>query len=491
MATVNVLLDKDKPTEAEAYLKANAGSMKVEDLLRAQSAVGKAVDARQALVVADEVFKTVAEPAIKPTDFGRLTNLVMQAESGGKRYGTDGKLLTSPKGAQGEMQVMPGTAKDPGYGVKPAQNNSPEELARVGRDYLVAMVREFSGDVPKALAAYNAGPGAVQDAEKQAAQGRSGSVDWLSYMPAETQAYVATISTQFGNGGGAPALPSLAQLHDDVRTRIPPDQPQRRKQALDDVTRRYEDALKAKKQTEDENTARAYQWVAQNGGRVSMLPANLRANLPPKEFDNLLNYGQRVSKGDDITDPIVFQKLATDDAWVKGMTDAQFYMQTRKLSQADAQQMALRRGKLINGDVGAKGPSDLDTGAVNAILNNRLQKIGMDPSPKDGSGQAQRVGAIRKFVWDSVLQAQQAAGKKFTDGEMSSTIDKLFAQSDTFQRTFLGINTGTASKRLMQMEVGDIPGEVKKRLKDDFKKAGIEPSDADLLGAYLQLKAVR
>lgn len=503
VSTINLLLDKDKPTEAEKYLRENAGSMKTEDMLRAQAAVGKAVDARQGLVVAQTVVDKVLKPAVAPTDFGRLhtlagepaperlTELVKMAESGGKRYGAGGVILTSTKGAKGEMQVLDSTNKDPGYGVVPARDNSPDERARVGRDYLKAMLREFPDDYRKGLAAYNAGAGRVQQAMEQAAKGRSGSADWLSYMPEETKAYVAKISGQFEKGDGTPTLPTLQSLHEQVRNTIPPDQPQRRKIALDEVTRQYEETLKAKKQGEDENIARGYQWLDQNGGRFSQMPANLRANIPAKDYDNMRNYGVRVAKGDDITDPVVFQKMATDDKWLAGLTDAQFYMHSRQLSQADQQQMALRRGKLLNKDVPAgQKPTDLDANGVNAILNNRLQQIGLDPTPKDSSSEAQRVGAIRKFVWDGVLQAQQAAGKKFNDAEMSTQIDKMFATNVSFQNTFLGVNTSKESKRLLGMGVGDIPGEVKARLEKDFAAAGIsKPTDADLLGAYFQLRA--
>ncbi|HEY6027734.1 MAG TPA: lytic transglycosylase domain-containing protein, partial [Pseudolabrys sp.] len=84
-----------------------------------------------------------------------LPEVVKNLESAGQRYGPDDQLLTSPKGAQGEMQVMPKTATDPGFGVVPARDSSPEELARVGRDYLSAMQQRY-GSEDKALAAYNA-----------------------------------------------------------------------------------------------------------------------------------------------------------------------------------------------------------------------------------------------------------------------------------------------------------------------------------------------
>lgn len=486
--TVNLLLDQDLPMKADEYLKANASTMDIEDLLRARSAVSTAMDARVGLTVASDVIKTVVMPALAPSDTTRLVGLVMGAESGGKRYGSDGvTLLTSPKGAKGEMQVMDATNTDPGYGVKPAKDNSPDERARVGRDYLAAMIKEYGGDVPKALAAYNAGPGAVNKAVESANKQRT--TDWLSNLPAETQAYVKKISAQYGAGDGAPPVPTLASLHQQVRDRVGLDSPQRLKVALDDVTRQYKDMLDGKKAAEDKAEADAMKWVLDNPrSGVSKMPAALRNAVPPKAMDNLMTYAQRVAKGDDITNPVLFQKMATDDAYLKGMTDQQFFIQTRQLSEADGEKMAMRRGQLLNKPAGQK-PSDLDTAGVNAVLNNRLQQIGTDPTPKDGTTEAQRVGAIRQHVWDQVLKAQVASGKKFNDQDITRVVDGLFAKSVSFQSTFLGMNTGSKSRRLMTMKAGDIPSDVRSRLEKDFKAAGIEPSDGDLLGAYLQLKS--
>ena len=105
----------------------------------------------------------------------------MQSESGGKRYGSNG-LLRSPAGAMGEMQVMPATARDPGFGITPWRGGA-DDLARVGRDYRAAMQRRYSGDLGKMWAAYNAGPGAVDKA-------LIGGPNWLERLPKETQNYV-------------------------------------------------------------------------------------------------------------------------------------------------------------------------------------------------------------------------------------------------------------------------------------------------------------
>src|SRR4051794_19983747 len=81
-----------------------------------------------------------------------LVRRMVGKESQGKRN------AHSWAGAGGLMQLMPETAR--GLGV--ADVNDPDQNIEAGTRYLRQHLDKFNGDVPSALAAYNAGAGAVQ-----------------------------------------------------------------------------------------------------------------------------------------------------------------------------------------------------------------------------------------------------------------------------------------------------------------------------------------
>lgn len=76
--------------------------------------------------------------------------------------GFDGRAV-SRKGAKGLMQLMPDTARR--FGVKDVF--APDQNVRAGAAYMRILMDQFAGDMPLALAAYNAGEGAVMRAGRR------------------------------------------------------------------------------------------------------------------------------------------------------------------------------------------------------------------------------------------------------------------------------------------------------------------------------------
>ncbi|MBX6351848.1 MAG: lytic transglycosylase domain-containing protein [Thermoflavifilum sp.] len=115
----------------------------------------------------DQVVQTAAHTYGVPA---ALIQAVIQQESGGNPH------AQSPAGAQGLMQLMPATAQALGV----TDPFDPVQNVMAGTRYLKQLLDEFGGRVDLALAAYNAGPGAVR---------RYGGIPPYP----ETQAYVQSV----------------------------------------------------------------------------------------------------------------------------------------------------------------------------------------------------------------------------------------------------------------------------------------------------------
>ena len=176
-------------------------------------------DGSQEQVVKTQIPATPPVPG--PVDPNDTYNKMIQAESGGRQFNPQGGVLTSPKGAMGVGQVMPSTAMQPGYGVTnifdlaeqrgiavPSRDVAGaqallanEGLNReFGQSYFNAMQQRFPQDPNASVAAYNAGPGRVN----QNMAANAGQLN-MSQMPNETQAYVNKVLNRMPPQAQAPA----------------------------------------------------------------------------------------------------------------------------------------------------------------------------------------------------------------------------------------------------------------------------------------------
>lgn len=109
----------------------------------------------------------------------------------------------SPKGASGIIQIMPATAKKPGYGMQPInlQTATPEQQIAWGMEYRSRIQKAHGFTEDQATAAFNAGPGNVQQAIAK------GGKNWVNHVPKETRDYVQKVNARerqyaSGNLGG-------------------------------------------------------------------------------------------------------------------------------------------------------------------------------------------------------------------------------------------------------------------------------------------------
>jgi soluble lytic murein transglycosylase-like protein len=155
------------PASAQIYSWRDAnGHLVLGNTPRSGAGQGAGVVVRSYPVPKSNIIRTTSRAASDRvlmydgliTDHARLNDVrpdlvraVVQVESAYNPY------ARSPKGAAGLMQLMPATAQQ--FGVKNAFN--PEENIRAGVAYLRQLLTRYGNNEELALAAYNAGPNAV------------------------------------------------------------------------------------------------------------------------------------------------------------------------------------------------------------------------------------------------------------------------------------------------------------------------------------------
>jgi hypothetical protein len=308
--------------------------------------------------------------AFGPGGMANLYDDVEYWESGGKQN------AVSKAGARGVMQLMPGTMKDPGFGVTPMRDDSEAENRRAGRDYLDAMFRKY-GDEATALAAYNWGPGNVDK--------------WLSKggdpakLPAETKKYIGNIL----GGKASPRMPERDFSTAEGRSRSVEDEYQ-------SLQRRFGPTEK-QKEIEDQRMARAEEMAS---------PEYYEKQRKDSMWETLANIGFNMASS---KSPYLLQ--AVGEAAAAAMPGARADKKERK---------ALKDRALdIMGDINDKSKKEnlqLYGIAVNTVNSGMQQKQFEKKLELD-----ERQLGIAERKLDAEIAAAKAAGK-------SISVDEVLAQ---------------------------------------------------------------
>ncbi len=437
------------------------------------------------------------QSAFQPTDLGRLTNIVQGIESGGSPNAV-GPYVPGQGTAKGSMQVMDATAKNPGLGVKAAQDDSPEERARVGRDYVAALAQRYGGDPAKVLAAYNAGFGNVDKAIAEAGPGG----DWMAALanhqsPAnhqQTVNYVQKGTSQFQAGLGAPAKPTIEQLQSEVLAKLGPNpDPDTVKAATTALKQQFTVQQESQKQQAEQTVQQTMQKLVANGGDWSALTPSDRAAVfrdAPDKVPELQRYAGNISNPVQKDNMAAWHTIQENPAKAFSIPDSEWNaLVQNNFTDATQKQLTKQRSDFMSGKIDTS-PQTVNDPVFNRLLNNRLQSIGLldangKPADRD------QVGTINKYLHDGILARQQQTGQKMTEAQLGQYLDHEFVQNYQFHNTIAGIPTYAGNMPYLGMKPSDIPDSDKQQITDSLAKRGnYNPSNDMIMRLYWRKKGI-
>lgn len=503
-AAIQGALQKGNITYADGLMQKYASQMTADDILRINGQMNQIADHTVATQAVGNVMQQ-AGPALSNSPFDRMIAITTKAESANKQLNADGTPVTSPKGATGVAQVMPATGPEAAAlaGLPWDENRFKTDAnynRALGAAYLQKQLGDFGGDPAKAWAAYNAGPGALQAALKQAQQDGKPAA-WLTYLPQETQAYVANNMASLNSNTAALQRPSKLDVVNAVRNDPSlQGRPERIQMAVTLAGQQYDEQTAAIKQTEDANKAAVYRVLDQNRGNVNALDPSALSKLNPADIPDVLDYARKISQGTNATNMALYQTFITTPKMMSDMSNDQWQTQAPNFSTDDFKHLSQLRADLVN-NTGSNSPGSINQRAMNETLTQRLQSMGINPYPKATGYGADpetmaRVGAIRQFVMSDLLDAQKQAGKKFTEADIADHIDSLFTKSVSFGHTLnigpWAIQRPNTTVNMMSMTPADIPDDVRSTLISDFRAHGVaNPTPGQMLGAYWSMKTTQ
>lgn len=306
VGVLNRLLADDQIDDAIGYAAVHRADFNAADMLDVSQTLKAPLKARQGVSdfarargidAAPNAPSGAGETLSPPTMF---SHGILPIEGGtGKR----GEFLTSPKGAIGPAQVMPGTAPEAARlaGLKWDETKYKTDAAynlALGQAYFSQQLKTF-GDPRMAAAAYNAGPGGLRDAMAKA---KKSGKSWRDHLPAETKAYVSKFEQRIGASAGN--LPYDRVDENDIYGRIEAlaqeeNWPLERKRAAEAEADRYitrQHGLVAARENDAKDAA--LNWIGQNGDTftsTSSIPRQIWNGLSPEMKDSL--EGRAASNG--------------------------------------------------------------------------------------------------------------------------------------------------------------------------------------------------
>jgi soluble lytic murein transglycosylase len=418
------------PLGAEQYYKDHADEFTADDHILLQRALEPKVQHAQARKMADDIVAgtTTGGPAgAKPGTAGagvggdRLNSAVEQTESTGVQ------TAVSKAGNYGVMQINDASGKEAadalGIPWDPKKARTDATYNRqLGQKYL-QIQRDKYGNDTLALAAYNAGPGKVQEWITQFGDPRTGQISeqaWVAKLPfAETRGYIAKVNALVRDPTHVDFTRASAEV-DKIQD------PELRERVRTEIEHKASDFTRQKIERERAARDRA-QNIILAGGRFEDVPGEVLADMDPVAQSSLQTLEARLRKGHLTTDRDTYLQLSD----LAGKDPQAFLTYDLngakdKLSDSDWQHFAdLRRAYLAAGEKGEAAKAGERT--RHEVQTDTLRAAGVDPTPKDTDTK----GAMKVKLFNEALDREvrafkvQNPGKQPTSEDIQKMADKL------------------------------------------------------------------
>lgn len=426
------------PLKAQQYMLANAESISPSDHLKLANAIRPLVDRQIGIQVGKQAVSQASQAA------SDLFSSMIKAESSGQQFDANGAPLTSSKGAVGIAQVMPDTGPE---AAKAAGLPWDEERFRtdanynhaLGEAYFGKLLQSFGGSKALAVAAYNAGPGKVQEWLTQIGDPRTGEIsesEFVENIPfKETKDYIQKVL----NAAQTETQPTFGSIAQEIDARDDLTAEQKRI-AIADARDRFTWQQEQVKQVHEQNQTRAWDFLLA-GSKWQDLDPSLWASLSAKDRKQLMTF-----KPNQPTDPEVYTRAR--DLIVSGH-EVNLLDMRDKFSNEDFTRLTDLQIKRL-----ASGPSATASIATStAMFNDALRNAGMKSNPKPGSNDAKRLAEARRYVDDQIRGLEEEQGKKATRDQVQQIIDHAFIQGQVQGSGVFGLFTN--KRRTFERQPGE------------------------------------
>lgn len=396
-------------------------------------------------VEASQVSQPGPGPADQAAGAGNLDRITAQTESGNRDYRADGRPVTSPVGARFAMQVMPATARDPGFGLRPADPNNADDMNRLGREYRAVMEQRYGGDLSKMWAAYNAGPGAVDEAMRKHGN------DWFAHMPRETRDYVAKNLQALGDDAPAGGAPFANAPREWDRARVEaiindraeregwsPERTERARREVDTRIARDERLLQDQRAAADEAAATIVARQGENF-RVSQIPRAVWVDLSPRqqaefqEIERKAREPKPIAAGGARAIELTLMRTYEPDKFMA----LNLGKEVGSMTASEISSIAESQAKMRVGIQEREGAFSPRSGIVTAITFGKSRDPELDLSKED------EAAIIRIMEIEASEMFRRNGSKPLSENDYAALF-RSATRSVRTQTSFLGIRTGGA-----------------------------------------------